>query len=482
MVKTSRVLKKIACFGAVLVLGITNFCSNPYVGQTIVYADAVNEHKVVGLSAYYTGGAVLLGETIDTEKLKVTVLYDNGTSSEVKDYSLITSRITQVGTNECIVVYKGHVAKFYINGKTLTSFHASYYGPAVSIGNGVDPRKVSATAVYSDGSSENVEDFIIVNKVITTIGINTITIAYKNLTYNVTVLGTAPKEMISLYATYSGGPVTIGGTVNQRELEVTAVYKDGTNEIINNYSLTPEKITKQGVQLVVASYHGMSAPFQVTGAQKDIVSIKATYQGDPVGVGYSVRKSDVEVVATYNDGTKQQITEFKLNSPTITYEGFHIVTAEAGGCTSEFIVEGVSAQNISFSNALSFQIASGAHKGKVEVNLPKNVNGSLLTGSNVASNLVTRVLSRAVRKSEFLAFEIGTVDEENTTESMIDEFPLIMRVTVPNGFNVKDCELYYTPNRKTIIAKMNTEVTGKNTLQCTIFNPGTYILSYKKEK
>ena len=427
------------------------------------------------------GSSVLVGENIEPEKLKVTAYYEDGTSAEVKGYTLATTKVTQAGSNECIVIYKGQVAKFYITGKTLSSFHAYYHGSTVSVGNSVDPRKISVTAVYSDGTSENVEDFNILNKVITSTGNNTITLTYKGLTYNITVYGTSPKEILTLYATYSGESVMVGGSIDPRKLEVTAVYKDGSTETINNYTLNPEIIDKIGVQLVVASYHGLSAPFQVTGAQKDIVSLKATYKGDPVGVGYSVRKSDVEVIATYSDGTKQQITDFRLSSPTITYEGYHIVIAEAGGASSEFIVQGVAVQNISFQNALKFNVANGNYKGKVEVNLPKNINANFFTGESLPASAVSRVLTRAVRKSEFIAFEIGIADNEDSNDSAIDEFPLIMRVTIPDGFNIKDCEIYYTPNKKSVIGRMNTDITGTKTLQCTIYNPGTYILSYKKK-
>jgi hypothetical protein len=477
----SKVVRRIACFSAAFLLGITN------VGGTLdlhsietAYADTVTEPKVVNLIAYYMGSSVLVGDDIEPEKLKVAAWYEDGTSSDVKGYTLATTRITQVGSNECIVIYKGKVAKFYITGKTLSSFRAYYSGSTVSVGNSVDPSKIIATAVYSDGSVENVEDFNIVNKVITSTGNNTITITYRGLTYNITAYGTSPKELLTLYATFTGESVMVGGSIDPRKLEVTAVYKDGSSEKINNYTLSPEIITKIGVQLVVASYHGLSAPFQVTGAQKDIVSLKATYKGDPVGVGYSVRKSDVEVIATYSDGTKQQITDFNLSSPTIAYEGYHIMIAEAGGASSEFIVQGVGVQNITFSNALGFNIVNGKYKGKVDVNLPKNVKASLFTGESLPASSVSRLLSRMVSKSEFIAFEIGIKDDD-LADSVIDEFPLIMRVTIPDGFNVKDCELYFSPNRKTIIGKMSTDITGTKTLQCTIYSPGTYILSYKKK-
>lgn len=464
----SKVIRRIACFSTAFLLGITN------VGGTLnlhsvetAYADTVTEPKVSSLVAYYTGNSVLVGDNIDPEKLKVTAYYEDGTSSEVKGYTLATTKVTQVGSNECIVIYKGQVTKFYITGKTLLSFHAYYSGSTVSVGNSVDLRKIIATAFYSDGSSETVEDFNIVNKVITSTGNNTITLNYRGLTYNISVYGTSPKELLTLYATYTGESVMIGSNIDPRKLEITAVYKDGSSETINNYTLSPETITKIGVQLVVASYHGLSAPFQVTGAQKDIVSIKATYMGDPVGVGYSVRKSDVEVIATYSDGTKQQITDFRLSSPTITYAGYHIVIAEAGGASSEFIVQGVAIQNITFSNALNFNIVNGKYKGKVEVNLPKNVNASLFTGESLPASSVSRLLSRMVSKSEFIAFEIGIKDDD-LADSVIDEFPLIMRVTIPDGFNIKDCEIYYTPNKKSIIGKMSTDITGTKTLQCTI--------------
>lgn len=440
---------------------------------TTAYAD---EAKIVSISADYTGESVLIGEDIDKSKLSVKATYENGDTEEIKDYTIVSTKVTQEGTNLLMVIYKGKTANFYVTGKKINTISVYYTGPIISIGNNVSKKDISVYVTYNDGSTGYLTDFKIVQNEIKTDGSNTIYVHCQNQVFPVTVYGTKPQSIAALYATYSGGKVPVGSSVNRDDLLITAAYKDGSTEIINNYVLLPEVIGSTGTQTIVANYNGFKVSFNVEGTFKELKELTAEYLGDPVGVGYTVRPSDVLVTGTYDDGTKEVIKEFNLLGSGITYVGYHVITVEVKGLKAEFIVQGVAEQVIDFSNSCDFSITNGTNTGKVSVALPSNVKKDDLKGSDVATATVNRVLSRAVRNSSFIAFEVEAVNED-----IIEDFPLTMKITIPDEYKLENTSLYYTPNRKSVIGLLNIETVKPNVITATIYNPGTYILSYKEK-
>lgn len=435
-----------------------------------VYADTV---KLENINAWYEGDSVLVGETIDESKVKVEAVYSDGTSEIVTDYRLTSKTVSTVGSNTFVVIYNQKSTTFYVVGKRVTKIDAYYYGLSVSIGNKADPRETKVYATYSDNSQEEIIDFRLYNDQITKLGENKVTAVFHNVTTTFTVYGVEPKAVEALYATYSGGEIAVGDSINPRELSVIAVYKDGSNETINNYTLSPEKITAIGPQNVIAAFRGKTVTFSVSGMSKSIVGIKATYKGSAVPVGGSVRSSDIEVIATYNDGTSGTITNFNIMTPAITYVGYHLVTVEAGGYKAEFVVQGVEEQSIDYSNSSTFKATNGKHTATVALALYNNVDKSKITGNSVTPSEVRNVLRRSAKYNYYIAFKIELIDE-----NLDKEFPMTMKITIPAEYKASGCSVYYTPNKKSVIGKMDVVVTGTNEITCTIHYPGTYILAY----
>ncbi len=464
-------IKKLISLIIVFVLFI---CSIEMFGMPTknAYAD---EAKIVSISANYSGEPVLIGEDIDKSKLKVTATYENGETEEIKDYTIVSTKVSQEGTNLLMVIYQGKTANFYVTGKKLESIYAYYSGMSISVGNSINKKDIKVYVTYKDGTNGYLTNYQVAQDEIKTVGANTVYVYCQNQVFPVTVYGMEPKSISALYATYSGEKVTVGSSVNRDELIITAAYKDGTSETINNYVLFPDVIGSTGTQTVAAHYNGLSVAFNVEGTHKELKELSAKYIGDPVGVGYSVRPSDVEVTGTYNDGTKEVIKEFNLLGSSITYVGYHIVTAEVNGLKAEFLVQGIAEQQIDFTTGCDFTITNGTETGKVSIAIPTNVNKESLKGNDLASATVTKVLSKAVRKSNFIAFEVEAVDED-----IIEEFPLTMKITVPSEYKLENTSLYYTPNRKSIIGLLNIDIVKPNIIIVTIYNPGTYILSYKE--
>lgn len=72
------------------------------------------------------------------------------------------------------------------------------------------------------------------------------------------------KTLISISATYSGGPVAAGTAVNNLTgIVVTAHYSDGTSETVTGYTLSGA--IAEGDNTITVTYGGMIATFTVTG-------------------------------------------------------------------------------------------------------------------------------------------------------------------------------------------------------------------------
>lgn len=432
--------------------------------------------KLQDITAYYSGvDTLMVGKDIDLSEITVTAYYDDGTSAEVTGFTLSNKTVKAVGENKFIVMYKGKSDSISVWGKKVTSVSAYYIGDSISIGNSADPRQIVAEATFSDGSSEEVTDYTLYNDVVKKTGNNVVTLIYGTSKTTFTVYGIAQQAIIELSASYEGSGVAVGSSVPERELTVVAVYKDGSSEVINNYTLSPEVISVQGPQNVIAAYRGKTATFTVTGIEKTIVSIDATYNGEAVAVGYSVRSSDIDVIATYSDGNTEKITNFNIMSPSIMYVGYHIITVEASGCTDEFIVQGVAEEKISYDNASTFSITNGSQTGTVSLALYSNLDKTKFGGRSVTPSTVRNLMKRSTEYTYYIAFDVELYDVD-----MDQEFPITMKITLPPQFKISGCKLFYTPNCTSILGEMSYEKVGTSAITAKIHNPGTYILTYLK--
>lgn len=469
MDKKNIYLLKSKIFRALLLIvaGILFFQGHP---TAEVYAE---DADITSLTAEYSGSAVMVGKEIDISKLKVSATYEDGVTDEVKGYTIVSKKVAEEGTNLLMVIYQGKTANFYVTGKKLLSLNAYYDGPLISLGNTIRKSDVKVLALFSDGTEEYLTDFKLQAKEISELGRNKLFVICENKTMEISVYGIKPGSISALYATYTGGTVTVGSSINRDNLTITAAYKDGTSEVINNYVLTPEVLSATGSQALVASYQGKSVTFTVTGVDKMLAGISVRYTGNPIGVGNLVKPIDVEVTGTYSDGTTGLIKEFNLLSASITYVGYQVVTVEVQGYKAEFIVEGVEVQIADYSNACEFEASNGSDTAKVAIAVPRNIDKNKISGKSINVTSVTKLLTRALRKSTALAFEIDAEEE------IIDEFPFTVKITIPSDYKLSTTNLYFTPNRRTVIGKMAIDAQEPNIIEVTIFHPGTYILTNK---
>ncbi len=428
------------------------------------------------IEASYNGESGLVGSLIDRESLLVQAVYEDGSTETVTDYYLSTERIAKDGENEIAVVYRGRRTSFFVTGKRVTGLTAFYMGEEVSVGNAVSKQNIYVYADYSDGSGSEVEDFVISSPVITKVGTNNIYVIYGGRRDQIEVPGRVPGVVNSIQVTYTGGDVMLGSPIKREDIYVTALYTDGTSETIENYQLSMETPSMIGVNTVIVTYRLRTDSFIVNGYEKEIEKLSARYTGSGVKVGTEVRRADIKVTATYTDGSVEEVTEFDLPTPVIYFVGAHTKTVHYMGLTADIFVIGIEEMETSYENAAEFTVTNTRASAVCRIAVPSGVDNSVISGESLRKASVSQVVPRAVRRSDFIAFEImAETDGE-------DELPLEMRITVPAGYDAKHCALYYTPNRKTIVAQMSTEVLNSKELVTTIYKAGTFLLAYEPDE
>ena len=80
-----------------------------------------------------------------------------------------------------------------------------------------------------------------------------------------------------------------------------------------------------------------------------------------------------------------------------------------------------------------------------------------------------------VEMIDYIAFDIVLSDETRD-----DVFPLTTQIKLPSYYDPEQTHLYYGANRKTVLAQLNVEMVDEDTMELTIYHPGTYILTYEE--
>lgn len=448
-----------------------------FVGSLNIYAaDTVT---VTSIYAIYTQGeAILVGQEIDTENVIVTAYFSDGTSDVVTNYNISSRKVLKVNENIFTVVYQGKSATFTVIGKNVKEISALYTGEnELSIGNKVSAKNITVNVTYTDGSVATItEGFNLTQAEITKTGANTITVVYENQRATFEVTGRVAPEIDSITAVSNVTTKSVGTAYTTDDILVTAIYKNSSvsSEIIYNFTISPATVRSVGLNKVTVTYRGKSEIVDITGVEKQVVSITASYSGGDVVVGKSVRTGDILVTATYSDGTKGTETEFTLlNGGKVGSIGSNLITVDVLGAKAEFYVNGIAATESDFTSAPRYDITNGKRNGVFAIDLPVGYTSEDFSMKSLDSSLVKRILSRELRSGDYIPFEVIFIDTDLDVE-----VPLVAQITIPSEYELDGCEVYYTPNRKTVLGCLNTDKIGTDVIQITIFSEGTYILTY----
>lgn len=435
------------------------------------YADAKTK-SVSDITAVYTGDAVKVGYPIEAEKLTVMGLFTDGSYEKLTDYTLSSYIVEREGNNRIRVTYDDVSTYFTVQGKKVVYLDAYYESQRITVGEHIDRNKLTVNAYYSDGSDEKVTDYVLSHTVIRTLGQNVITVSYENASAKFYIMGVQERKPVELYATYIGPSVIAGNAPKRSDFYVSVVYNDNTMEEITAFELAPSVVQKEGKNTMVVSVGNLSEEVTVIGLAKTVESITAEYVGFPVVIGKALATEDIIVTATFNDGTKDTVTNFTLSGSVVYQIGDNLITVFCDGATAYINVRGVEAEIIDYDNSAQALIKENKVSSKVVLAVGQKADPKKVHIEKLDTKLVKKAMRRLVQTDKYMAFEVSFDDPE------MDVFlPMTMKVSVPAGYDKENFAVFYTPNRKTIMAEMNGEFLKDGNYEFKIFQPGTYIIA-----
>lgn len=438
------------------------------------------------IEAYYMGEPVEVGKKIDLKDISVTAEYyindGNGGYSDYievkKDYTISPETVSRKGTNRVVVSYRGKKCTIEVEGKAVEEITADYVGEDIYVGAPIPLGKVEVFVTFSDGSSEQVKDFKLSDTTVSKEGVNIIQVEYKGKKANITVYGKAPLAVEELEAYYSGGSIIEGNTINKSDIKVTAIYNDGTSKPITNFNISPSIIEREGVNKITVSYGDVSTVIEIYGEERYITAMTAEYKGAGVIVGKEVKKDEIEVMVTYNDGSEEQTEEYDLFGAQILFEGENTVIVYCDSFMADITVYGVKGFAANYDNSLEreFYSPNEEHSTTVTLGMNMEVERGKFELLEVDNEVLEYAVHRVFRTEKFVGFELFYDDDE-----MVLEFPMAMKVAVPEDFEPETFGVYYTPNRTTIMAKVDGEFLDekKTEYEFIVYEPGVYILVHE---
>lgn len=475
MGKQKKTYRYIAAFLTVFTLIVTSL--------PVLSAEAAPaKGTLTSISAVYTGGTAVVGEEIKPENVYVTGYYVSGgkmNTSQIKEGFLITPPTVQrEGENMMTVQYEGYTAVFSVTGKKVMYIEAEYVNnEEVTVGTELARKNIRVKAFYTDGTSEEVDGYTLPVTKVYQQGLNTFSVLYGSYVATFTVMGKAALAVEQLIAYYNGEEAVVGNEINKKDVEVIAIYNDGRTETVKNFTISPSIPSREGLNKMVVSYGGASVTIEVYAREKVVVSITAKYIGQGVVLGKMVDVNDIEVIATYDDGTTGRLSGFTTTGSVIEYEGDNIVLVSYDYFVEEIMVPGVKGFVVSYDNSMS-QVLFGNYYEYTTATLGmnKNVPFGSFSISQLDAEVIEQAVYRVVPTEEFIGFTV-TYDADD----LIKEFPMGMKVTLPNGYDPDHFGVYYTPNQTTIMAKLDGEFLDeqRTVYQFIVYNPGTYVLIHE---
>lgn len=434
------------------------------------------------LVAEYTGPTVVVGEKIPLDDLHVLLYYNDGTDEALTrdDYILSDETVKAVGENKVTIVYKGMSTQFFIQGKKIQNLYVSNSKQIIYKGNMLDERDVSVTATYTDGSAEQITDGIVfVPEKLTELGSQEVVVQYNGLSASVGVTVQEAPELNSITLSYDGKGVKSDSKIKKRDLTVYAIYTNGNVERLSTYNLDTPSIHDVGKGFIRVSYQGKTAEAEVNVEQKSITSLRAEYKGGVVELNREFDYSQLYVYLVYDDDMEERTEDYVVYQRFIKYIGENTIKVYAKSLTATFVVKGVEAKEPTFDYVSLFTIDNDEVSFDVATAIPAFIPESGVTGKLVKNSKLRKIIGRigVHETGQYVGFSYSFENEDDE-----DELPLNVRITLPDEFEAEYTDLYYSPNLKSIVAKMNKmDILEENKIETTLFRAGTYILVYDPE-
>lgn len=243
------------------------------VTATTTFTVEVVKAKLKSISAIYTGGDLIVGDSLDRRKITVTATYDDNTTKTVTSWTCSGFDSSSAGSKTVTVSYTDDgitaTTTFTVNvyAFALDRITAEYVGGDIFVGDEIDRTKLTVTAYLVNGSAETVENYTLSPTSFAAAGDKqTVTVSYKVGTVTKTTTFTVNVKSLvleSLTVEYKGGSVAIGAQPKKSDFVVTARYTNGKTVTVTDFELEFDS-SEAGEKPCKILYGGQSTTVNIT--------------------------------------------------------------------------------------------------------------------------------------------------------------------------------------------------------------------------
>lgn len=303
--------------------------------------------EVTSLQVTYQGGPLAVGQSVNPNDLKVTAVYNDGSTRilAAEEFALGNATAKEKGTLAVVVTHIAsgvqETVNISANALAIMGVDANYSGGVIYKEEGVDTAKVKLVVTYEDGSTALVDaSDIRVGSTTSEDGKVKILLYYTvdGVEYS-TVLSVQEKshKLTELLVESERAYAFCKKELNRDNFVVKAKYSDGEERIVGDWICDFQVMDQAGEQTVTFQYteDDITVSHQLIISVKESrpLELKVTKPISQVTEGDSLDLSQMEVILIYEDGLSEVISGYQTDynssdrtigerNVTVSYEGF----------------------------------------------------------------------------------------------------------------------------------------------------------------
>ncbi len=251
--------------------GLSETVTTPVVTVNVVEPSITS----VAISALPTKLEYTEGDELDTTGLTLTIHYSNGmVVSDNEGFTVSPTKLTEVGTQTITVTYQNNTVTFPVivkEEKEVVEAIAVTALPAkreYKQGERLDTTGLALEAITNKGRRVPITSgFTCSPEVLSTPGIQTVTVSYEGKTTSFTVTvqgGTKTIQKISIDKMPNKLDYQVGDSFDSTGMVLRVSTDQGDELVRSGFTCSPSRFTREGVQTVTVSYGSQSCTLELT--------------------------------------------------------------------------------------------------------------------------------------------------------------------------------------------------------------------------
>lgn len=291
------------------------------------------------------------GEDFDKTGMVVTANYSDGTSSEITTYNITDGTNLQEGQTSVTITYENQTVtqEITVNANNIESL--TIVTPPTkteyNAGEDFETAGMVVQATYTNGATEIITDYKVVDGTNLKNGQTTVTISYNGITITQEItVNTVNIVSLEITTPPTKTEYIVGQDFETEGMVVSAIYEDGRETEITDYTIENGTNLALGQTSVRITFENLSVEQPITVVEKTVQSISIV--NIPTKIQYIQNKEELDLTGgvievIYTDGSSEEID---MTSENITVAGFSnealgeiALTISYEGQTVQFTVE-----------------------------------------------------------------------------------------------------------------------------------------------